>query len=120
MYNLVKIGDKQIPMLSMASVDVYFRNVFHEDPIKLQTSAASDAGDMINFHLKMGFIMAKYAELHDRKKMAQLNEESYLDWLDCFERMELLEAMEQIQQTYNGQMLTTSEAKKNNEEQTDK
>ena len=34
MYNLVKIGEKTVPMMSMASTDLYYRNIFHEDAIK--------------------------------------------------------------------------------------
>lgn len=116
MYNEVKIGTKIVPMLSMASVDVYYRNIFHEDPIKLQATANPDAGDMINFVQRMGFVMAKFAALKDRKQMLSLTENDYLEWLDGFERMELMEALGDVQNTYNGQMVTTSEAKKNTEE----
>lgn len=120
MFNNVKIGDRIVPMLAMASADVYYKNVFHEDPLKAQTVSTDDVGGLINFHMRMAFIMAKYAELHDRKEMAKLNEDSYLDWLDQFDRMDLMNALEDVMMTYNGQMLTSSEAKKNNEEPSDK
>ena len=119
MYNIVKIGDKQIPMQSMASVDVYFRNIFHADPYQLQTEGADKPGAMVDFHIKMAFVMAKFAELHDRKKMSQLNEDSFIEWLEQFDRMDLLNALESVMLTYNGQQITTSEAKKNNEEPTE-
>lgn len=120
MFNEVKIGSKVVPMLSMSSVDVYYRNVFHEDPIKLQADASNDPGAMVTFYIKMAFIMAKFAEFHDRKKMATLNEDSYIEWLDQFDRMDMMNALEDVMLTYNGQMVTTSEAKKNNDEQTEK
>lgn len=119
MFNNVKIGDKTVPMLSMASVDVFYRNIFHEDPMKLQMET-EDAGALINFHTRMAFIMAKYAECHDRREMAKLNEDSFLDWLDQFDRMDLMAALEDVMKTYNGQALTASEAKKNTEEPSDK
>lgn len=118
MYNKIVIGAKEVPMLSMASVDLYYRNIFHEDPIALQTKGI-DEGEMINFVLRMGFVMAKFAELKDRKEMAKLNEDSFLDWLDQFERNDIFAALPDIQKTYEGQMVTESTAKKNKDEQTE-
>lgn len=112
MYNLIKIGTKDVPMLSMASVDVYYKNVFHEDPLKVQTEAQGP-NEAITFYTKMAFIMAKFAECRDRKEMAKLNEDSYIEWLDQFDRLELMTALEGIQATYDGQSVTYTDAKKN-------
>lgn len=117
MYNIVRIGDKEVPMLSMASVDIYYKQVFHEDAIKLQTST-QDEGDIINFISRMAFIMAKFAELKDRKEMLKLTEDAYLDWLDGFERNDFLNALIDARKTYEGQTVTMSDAKKNSEEPT--
>lgn len=116
MFNIVHIGNNDIPMLSMASVDVYYRNIFHEDPIKLQTADDIETGAMIEFVMRMGFVMAKFAELKERKEMFKLNEDSYVEWLDGFERNDYLSALEDIQHTYEGQSLTGSQAKKNSGE----
>lgn len=118
MYNKIVIGEKEVPMLSMASVDLYYRNIFGEDPVALQTKGI-DEGDMINFIIRMGFVMAKFAELKDRKEMLKLNEDSFLDWLDQFERNALFAALPDVQKTYEGQMVTTADAKKNKDEQTE-
>ena len=115
MYNIVKIGAVDVPMLSMASVDLYYRNIFHEDPVKLQMKT-EDSGDIINFLSRMGFVMAMFAEAKDRKGMAKISEEMYLDWLDRFERNELLSALPDVQATYEGQAVTGAAAKKNNDE----
>lgn len=114
MYNVVKIGDKSVPMMSVASTDVYYRAVFHEDPIAIQ-SGDLDPGKAINLYMGLGFIMAKFAELKDRKEMLKLNEDSYLDWLDTFDRSEYINALPDIQATYEGQSVTTSDAKKKDE-----
>jgi hypothetical protein len=118
MYNVIKIGEADVPMLAMASVDLYYRNIFHEDAIKLQASNELDEGDLINFVMRMGFVMAKFAELKDRKEMNKLNEDCFLDWLDQFDRTDYLNALANIRLTYEGQAVTTSDAKKNNEELT--
>lgn len=120
MYNEVKIGNKTVPMLCMASCDIYYRNIFHEDPIKLQAANGDDAGSMITFYSQMAFVLAKFAELKDRKRMSELNEDSFIEWLDQFDHSDLMNALEDVMKTYNGQQVTTSEAKKNNGEQIDR
>lgn len=119
MYNIIQIGEHTVPMLSMASIDVYYRNIFGEDPVKLQTSKNLDEGDLINFLERMGFVMAKFAEVKNRKEMAKLNEDAFLDWLDQFERGDYLDALGDIRLTYEGQLVSRVDAKKNNEEPTD-
>lgn len=119
MYNIVKIGSAEVPMMSMASTDLYYRNIFKEDAIKIQTSKDFDEGDIVNFVMKMGFVMAKFAELKDRKEMNKLNEDNFLDWLDGFERTDYLNALGDIRMTYEGQSLTASDAKKKDEAPSD-
>ena len=116
MYRIVKIGDKEVPMLSMASVDIYYRNIFHEDPIKLQSSKDFDEGDLINFMMKMGFVMAKFAEVKDRKEMKNINEDMFLEWLDQFGRGDYLNALVDIRLVYDEQSATSSESKKNTDQ----
>lgn len=115
MYSVVKIGGKDVPMLSMASVDVYYRNVFHDDPLTLQAHL-SEEGEAIAFYERIGFIMAALAERKTREKMRELCEDDFLDWIDQFDRIDLLNALTDIQQVYNGQSVTNAEAKKNNDE----
>lgn len=115
MFNVVKIGDKEVPMLSLASVDVYYQHIFHEDPLKVQTSA-TDYSEAIGFYNRMGFVMAKFAEVKSRKGMLELNEGDFMDWLDQFDRRDLMEALEAVQATYDGQTVTYADAKKNTDE----
>ena len=37
MFKVVKIGDKEVPMMAMASTDIYYKRVFGEDPLKIVT-----------------------------------------------------------------------------------
>ena len=114
MYKEVKIGDKLVPMMAMASVDYLYEEIFHEDPIKIQTSA-DDNGDQLKLIQKMGFVMAKFAELKDRKEMFKLSKADYMDWLDQFDRSDYYEALLAIKAVYDGQAEEHSEAKKNSE-----
>lgn len=120
MFDKVKIGEQDVPMLAMASVDHYYQCVFHADPIKLQADAAAMAeGGSVHFLCRMAFIMAKFAELHDRKAMLQLSEDAYFEWLDGFKRGELLDALPAIRALYDGEKLPSVGAKKNNGEQSE-
>lgn len=111
MYREIEIGEKKVPMMSMASVDLYYKHIFGEDPIKVQMEASE--GDMVNFIIKMGFVMSKYAEIKVRKEMLKLNEDSFMDWMDQFERDDLydMDKLSEIQDVYEGNRRTTSESK---------
>lgn len=113
MYGKVMIGDKEIPMLSMASVDLYYKNIFGEDPVKLQTQEL-DTGDLINFTVRMGFVMAEFAERKSRKEMMKLNEEAFYEWMDQFQREDLcdINKLIEIHDIYEGNKVSTSESKK--------
>ena len=106
-------------MEAMGSCDRAFWNVFHEDPIKLQAGRDPELNEWIDFVMKLGFIMAKFAELRSSKAMRQLNEDDYLDWLDQFERSDYLEALGAIREVYEGQKTTSVDAKKKDAEPSD-
>lgn len=112
-YKLVKIGGKEVPMMAMASINIYYRRIFGRDPIKIQTAKDNDTGDRINLYMEMGFVMAKFYELKaDRKEMAKLNEDAYLDWLEQFEYADYVAAVGDIAEVYEGQTVSTSQEKK--------
>lgn len=113
MYQIVKIGGRDVPMLAMASVDVYYKRIFNDDPIKAQMKGDEST---IEFALRMGFVMAKFAETRDRKEMLKLNEDSFLEWLDGFYRADLMEALGDIIAVYEGQKATSSAEKKRADE----
>lgn len=120
MYQEVKIGDKFVPMKAMASVDYFYEQIFHEDPIKLQSQENFDTGELLKLIEKMGFVMAKFAETDNYSEMSKLTMKDFLEWLNGFRRSDYMEALLDIKSVYDGQTITYSEAKKNSEEPTDK
>ena len=97
MYKVLNIGGQDVPMLATASNFEFYKKVFGEDYLRKSNGKDSDDVDATNAAIKMGFIMAKYSEFDaDRKKMLKLNEESYLEWLDGFSLMDLLNASGEI------------------------
>ena len=103
-------------MLALASVDIFYLHIFHEEPIKKQASKDFEEGDLFDLVQKMGFVMAKYAELKDRKAMMKLNEDSYIEWLEQFDRADYLAALPDIRATYEGQNLTVTSEKKSEDQ----
>lgn len=118
MFNKVRIGEQEVGMKSVASCDLYYRQIFHEDPTKLQYSEEFDEPSMINFIQRMGFVMAMCAK-KNRTEMTALNEDAFLDWMDDFDRADYMAALPDIKRTYEGQMLTTADAKKNIDQQSE-
>ena len=107
MFTNVKIGDANVPMLAVASVNLYYKRTFGVDPIILQADKEMSAGENIQFYMQMGYIMAQMAAADgDGAKMLNLNEDTYIEYLD---------AITAISEVYNGQNQPTSKEKKENE-----
>lgn len=114
MYRVVMIGEAAVPMESAASIDLSFKHIFGADPMKLLTNAKDEA-DAIDFFTKMAFVMAKFAELHSGRELRKLNEDAFLDWLDKFDRTDLMQVLGEVQDVYVSAKQSESEAKKNSD-----
>lgn len=114
MFNVVKIGEKEVPMLAMASSAVYYKRVFGRDAIVVQADAKSQ-GELIAFYGEMGYIMAMMAEANgDRAKLNALNFDGYVEWLEQFNAVDYNTAISSIATLYEGNKRGTSERKKDN------
>ena len=116
MYREINIGDKTVPMLGLASVDIYYKRVFHEDPLSIMTGKDHSDGEKTSIAFGMGFIMAKMAEMKDRKKMLSLTFEDYLEWLEQFDYGDFVAAAADIITVYYSQK-SPSVSEKNVERQ---
>lgn len=112
MFKIVKIGNDEVPMMAMASCDLYYEKIFGEDPLRVQVEAGNDGVVATKLFMRMGFVMAKFAELKSREKMRELNEDDYFDWLDQFERADYMDALEEIVDVYNSEKEEKSTPKK--------
>ena len=112
MFGKVKIGSKEIEMVSNGATPYRFKQVFHKDLLKFFSDAVSgkvDDGEAAEVSSKLGFIMAKQNEMAD---LTKLSEESFIEWTEMFEPNDLILAAEDIVAIYSGNMQQTSEAKK--------
>lgn len=113
MFDTIKIGEKAVPMLCLASTNIYYKKVFGVDPIELQTRDDLPTADGINFAQGLAFIMAKQAETNsNRAEMLKLNEDSFIDWLDGFDGVDLQMALENVMMIYRKDLRTTAKEKK--------
>lgn len=111
MYKVIMIGDVEVPMLAMASINIYYRQIFGADPLKTIMADDADGADLTNAYLQMGFVMAKFAELKNRKMMLQLNNNDYMDWLEQFDNGDLLSVLPEVRALYTGEKTTESTEK---------
>lgn len=113
MYKKVKIGDKTVPMLANGATPIRYRMVFEKDILSEFQEAQEDNGKISSSLSELAFIMAKAAEAHDEKKpLANLNQEAFVEWLEQFEPLDLTMAAEELIEVYTGNEKALSEVKK--------
>lgn len=122
MLKVINIGDEKVPVLAKASTNMYYKSVFHEDPITVQGGDGGDNAQRVYFSQKLTFIMCKQAEAQDavtsgkassvRDFMQSVTEDDYLDWLDRYDFMDLQEAFDAVIAVYTASNNATSKAKK--------
>ena len=122
MYKEVKVGNTTVPMLANGATPIRYRMVFGKDIISEFQLADEDGGRVSTIITELAFIMAKAAEAQNGQiSMATLNQETFVDWLEQFEPMDLAMASEEIVEVYMGNQITHSEVKKKvKEPRTDK
>ena len=109
MFGNVKIGEKETAMAANAATPFWFNQIFHEDFFVLsQQVTEGNEGAAVDLFSKVGFIMAKQAEKADMRK---LNMDSYIEWLEEYEAMDMAIASSDIALLYSGQTQTTAKAK---------
>lgn len=102
MYKVITIGDKDVPMLAAASVNIFCKRIFGLDPLK-SVGADMDYTDGIDLYQKVGFIMAKLAECNKNGSFAamnELNEDSYIIWLCGLDNGDYIEKTREIAELY--------------------
>jgi len=120
MYKEIKIGSKTVPMTANAATEYRCKQTFKQTLLKefLKIAPAIESGAelsaeesdvVIDVSSKLGYIMAMQAAKAD---MTMLNEETYLQWLEEFEPLDILNATGDIIKLWIGQKATTSKPKK--------
>lgn len=104
----IEIGGNNYVFVANAATAIYYKQFFHKDLLANLTGGdgiaiASDALP------ELAFIMAKQA---DKADMMHLKYETYLEWLERFDALELALNAEAILSVYYNDMSTSVEPKK--------
>ncbi len=96
MYGEIKIGSKTVGMLSNAASLYVYKNIFREDFLKKLQEEKPDE----DLFQKMGFVMAKMAEVEKPSELMKMNIDSFYDWLADFDPLDVVLATEDISKLY--------------------
>lgn len=111
MQKSIMIGDVEVAMRASAATAIRYRNTFHGDIMKelMEMNPEQIDSSVIEKIQKLAFIMAKSAE---GANMTTLTEDDYLEWLDQFDSLEMMQASKDIVTVYLGGKVSESELKK--------
>lgn len=113
MYREIKVGEKNVPMIANAGTALRYKHVFGKDLIQELQQAQHDTSKGFNSLPELAFIMAKAAEAKEGKaNMNLLSEESFIEWLEQFESMDVIQAAEGVIDLYMGNSEASVEQKK--------
>lgn len=113
MYREINIGAKIVPMLANGATPIRFRMVFGKDIMSEFNKVDDDMENTTGCISELAFIMAKAAEAKNGgKPLSNLNQESFIEWLEQFEALDVTMAADEIVELYLGNEKTLSEDKK--------
>ena len=107
MRGTITFGDKPVELVANGATPVLYKRVFRRDFL----SSANKADDM-DIYVELAFIMAKQAEKPMAELINSLKYEDYLEWVEGFGAMDIVEKVTDIFALYQGQAVQTSVSKK--------
>lgn len=122
MYREITIGEINVPILATASTNIYFKQIFGQDPIAIQTNDEMDTAQGLEFAQKLTFVTAMQAKAREavekgeaariRDIMAKIQPDDIIDFLDGLDFGELQKALPMVMEAYAAQKAPSSTAKK--------
>ena len=111
MYGIIKIGEKEIPMLATAATPIKYRQVFQKNllPYFMGKASDEDAAEMVG---ELAYVMAADADKQDTMKLSM---DGYLAWLEGFDPLAFVDGavVSEILALYQGNAASHADAKKN-------
>lgn len=97
MKKTIMIDGKEMEFAANAATPFRFRQIFKKDLFSILGNEQKAQEEGIDTVAELAFVMNKQAEKAD---MAQLNEESFIEWLEQFGSMAFMETAEEILNVY--------------------
>lgn len=114
MYGVIKVGERDIPMLATAATPIRYRQVFHKNllPYFMGKATDEDAAEMVG---ELAYIMAAAA---DGSNQMKLSEEGYIKWLEGFDPLAFVDTrvVGEIIALYQGNSITHETVKKSQDQ----
>ena len=107
MRGTINFGGKPVELVANGATPVLYKRVFRRDFL----SSANKADDM-DVYVELAFVMAKQAEKPLSELINSLKYEDYLEWVEGFGAMDIVEKVTDIFALYQGQAMQTSVSKK--------
>ena len=107
MRGIIDFGGKPVELVANGATPVLYKRVFRRDFL----NSANKADDM-DIYVELAFVMAKQAEKPLPELINSLKYEDYLEWIENFGAMDIVEKVTDIFTLYQGQAVQTSVSKK--------
>ena len=107
MRGTIEFGGKPVELVANGATPVLYKRVFRSDFL----NSANKADDM-DIYVELAFVMAKQAEKPLSELINSLKYEDYLEWVEGFGAMDVVEKVTDIFALYQGQAMQTSVSKK--------
>lgn len=107
MRGTINFGERPVELVANGATPVLYKRVFRRDFL----NSANKADDM-DIYVELAFIMAKQAEKPLSELINSLKYEDYLEWIENFGAMDIVEKVTDIFTLYQGQAMQTSVSKK--------
>lgn len=107
----ITIGGKQITFTANAATPIYYKQFFKKDLMKYTGVNEQEAAmELVDGDInELAFIMAKQADKADMLKLTFAN---YLEWLECFNALDLTMKANEIYMVYVADSVPMEEPKK--------
>jgi len=122
MYKVISLGDEQTPILTSAATNVYYKQIFDEDALAVQSAGDMTVAQQVDFAQKLMFVAIQQAKAQAlvtngqavsvRDYMRTVNMDTYMDWLDSVDFGDINDASSEVMQAYIGGSRSSSKAKK--------
>lgn len=109
MYKVIEVGNIAVPMEANAATPIRYRMLFKKDLLTQFQAAQDDAAKVSDTIPELGFIMAMQAA---KANLSAVSFDDYLEWLEQFGPLDLLNAGGEIANLYTDNTATASEPKK--------
>lgn len=108
MLQTITAGSKQIDLRASGATPIYFKTVFHKDIITALKSMDNEE-TVQEYAPELAYIMNQQAA---GSNMAMLNYDTFIEWLDQFEPLDLVMAAKDIVTVYLASAKQTATPKK--------